>query len=60
LLGLRRHRVLGVQARASGLGAIKSTTSGKKGLQGAIGTAILADSTPRQARDEVIRVMETE
>ena len=47
-----------VQARANDLPAIKSKTFGKLALQGAIDTALLVTGTPRQVRDEVVRVME--
>lgn len=47
-----------VQARANDLAAIKSKTAGTMALQGAIDTALLANGTPQQVRDEVVRVME--
>ena len=47
-----------VQARANDLHAIKSSTIGQMALQGAIDTALLADGTPQQVREEVIRVMD--
>ena len=47
-----------VQARANDLQEIKAkATNGKMALQGAIDTAVLANGTPQQVRDEVVRVM---
>jgi uroporphyrinogen decarboxylase len=47
-----------IQARANDLEKVKSTTEGKMALQGAIDTALLAEGTPDQIREEVARVME--
>ena len=47
-----------IQARANDLEGMKSSTTGRMALHGAIDTAILASGTPQQVRDEVVRVME--
>jgi uroporphyrinogen decarboxylase len=46
-----------IQARANDLHKIKSETTGRMALQGAIDTALLANGTPEQVRAEVIRIM---